>query len=292
MATPVVIFDVLGTLFPLSPVGEFLHSLLTRELTHLNASPSLISSLPSPATLTVLLYAETVKEAACLSYAQFYTPFAKLIPPLIQRIINRHLYHHTPHHHTFTLSPADQSLLSSTLNSLPPRPTASGALTTLSQYATLIALSNGSLSSTTSLLSNAALLPLFAPSSILSADTAQACKPDANVYSVVEPHVGRGVPVFFVSQHSFDVHGVLRFNALREGKVQEGKGVGEEEGRAWVTVWVSEEEREWLDVGEGVGGAKGQPAIIAKDLTDAAEKIGQHVAKLRAESKEAQAPAQ
>ena len=288
-----VIFDVLGTLFSLTPVGEFVHSLLTRELTHLNASPTLISSLPSPPTLTFLLYAEVIKEAVSLSYAQFYTPIAQLFPPIIQRIINRHLYHHTPHHHTFTLSPSDQSNLSSTLTSLPPRPTASAALTTLSQYATLIALSNGSLSSTTSLLSHASLLPLFSSSALLSADTAKATKPDANVYAQVTPHVKGDTPVYFVSQHSFDAHGVLRWNALREGggKGQKGVGEGEEEGRAWVTVWVSEEEREWLDVGEGVGGAKGQPDIIAKDLTDAAEKIGQHVAQLRAETKEAKGEA-
>ena len=287
MSTPVVIFDVLGTLFPLTPVGSFVRSLLVRELTRLNASPTVIESLPSIATLTSLLYAETIKDAACLSYAQFYCPIGDLIPKLVQRLINRHLVQHTPHHQQVSLSAADKATLSSTLTSLPPRPSASATLSTLAQYATLIALSNGSTASTTSLLSHASLLPFFSPTGILSADLVRATKPDAAVYSLVTPHVKSDTPVFFVSQHSFDVHGVLRYNALREGK-KEGEKSGSlgEEGGAWLTVWIAEDEREWLDVGEGIGGAKGQPAFTAKDLSEVADIIGRHVAEQKAETTE------
>ena len=275
--TPVVVFDVLGTVFPLTPVGDLIHSLLTRELTRLEASPTTLTSLPSPQTLTTLLYAELIKEAVCLSYAQFYTPLPTLTPLIVQRLVTRYLHQHTPHSHAFTLTTLDHAHLTSTLSTLPPHPLAPPLIDHLSRFATLLALSNGSTASTTALLTSAHLLPHFRTPP-LSADTARCTKPDANVYALVTPGLGRGVGVYFVSAHAFDVHGVLRWNAVRKG-VGEGKvGGGGEEGEEWVTVWVSDVEREWLDVGDGEGGARGRPHLIAKNLTEAGELIGQHYA--------------
>ena len=276
MTTPVVVFDVLGTLFPMTPVGEFVRSILSRELTRLAAAPAVLSSLPSAAVLSDLVYAELLKEAVCLSYAQYFTPLSSLLPAIVTRVVNKYTYKHTAHHHQLSLSAADSEQLKSTASSLPPRAAAKDCLSTLAQYATLIALSNGSTASTQSLLSSASFSSLF--QSVHSAETAGAFKPDSNVYALVLPEAGSAL-LFFVSVHGWDIRGALRFNELLKGQQRGGRS------RGFVTVWVSEEERQWMDeVGEGRGGASARPDIVAASLTEAAQLIGQYFAREQAKA--------
>jgi HAD superfamily hydrolase (TIGR01493 family) len=276
MSTPVVVFDILGTLFPMTPVGEFVRDLLSRELTRLAAAPALLSSLPSAAVLSELVYAELLKEAVCLSYSQYFTPLSSLLPAIVTRVVSKYMVKHTANHHQLSLSAADREQLKSTASSLPPRAGAKDCLSTLAQYAAIIALSNGSAASTQSLLSSASFTSLF--QSVHSAETAAAFKPDSNVYTLVLPEAGNAL-LFFVSVHGWDIRGAMRFNELLQGQQRGGRC------RGFITVWVSEEEREWMDeVGEGKGGASSRPDIVAASLTDAAQLIGQYVAREEAKT--------
>ena len=273
---PVVVCDVLGTLFPLTPIGSFLQSLVSHRLT--SATPPLNSAiLPSPILLAELLYAELLKDSVSLSLAHHYTPIGQLLPRQIERVVSKFLYKHygggtgvtgSPFDQPYRLSDTDTTQLKAVIATLPPRQHAREFVRRLSSGGcTLVALSNGSVGTTKSLLEHAGLDKSFA--AILSAEQCKAAKPDTRVYELVESSgygggSGGGGEMLFVSVHTWDCVGVLNYNRVQQAAAADGKG-----RQTYTVCYVSEEERRWLlEDGD-------RPAITASDLHDAASQIEQ-----------------
>ena len=223
---PVIVCDILGTLFPLTPVGPFIHSLLSHQLTS-TTPPHSTLILPSPILLADLLYAELLRDSASLSLANHYTPVGQLLPRLVERVVSKFLYKHcgggagaasSVFDQPYRLSEADTKQLQAVIAALPPRQHAREFVQRLSSGGcTLVALSNGSVSTTKSLLEHAGLDKSFA--AILSAEQAKAAKPDPRVYELVEASGygggDSGDGLVFVSVHSWDCIGVLVVCELR-----------------------------------------------------------------------------
>ena len=271
----VVVCDILGTLFPLTPVGAFIHSLLSAQLLS-TTPPHATTLLPSPILLAELLYAELLKHAASLSLAGRFTPVAQLLPAVVERVASTFLYKHCgggadaagiaasgAFDQPYRLSEADRQRLKQVVATLPPRQHATEFVQRLiAAGCSLVALSNGGVSTTAALLQHAGVEASF--SAVLSAEAVAASKPDPRVYALVEAggHFGGGGMVF-VSVHAWDCAGVLSYNRLQQQKASEGGKAG----RTYTVCYVSEEERRWLlDEGD-------RPAIEAIDLRDAAVQI-------------------
>lgn len=277
---PVVVCDILGTLFPLTPIGPFIHSLISHQLTS-TSPPHTTLRLPSPILLADLLYAELLKHSTSLTLANHYTPIPTLLPRLVQRVVCTFLYKHygsaagltgSPFDRPFLLTTADTQRLQAVMAALPPRRHAVEFVRRLSTAGcTLVALSNGSVSGTKRLLQHAGLDTAFA--AVLSAEQVGRSKPDARVYELVEQSGyggSSGGELVFVSVHAWDCVGVLAYNRLQQQQAATAVAAASEKVRQTYTVcYVSEEERQWLlEDGD-------RPAIIASDLDDAASQIVQ-----------------
>ena len=271
---PVIVFDILGTLFPLSPVGPFIQSLISHQLTSTSPHTHTSLVLPPPLLLADLLYAELLKHSAALSLAGRFTPIATLLPRLVERVVSTFLYKHCGggagasggFEQPYRLSEADKQQLQAVIATMPPRQHAQELVRRLSAAGcTLVALSNGGVSTTTKLLQHADMDKAFA--AILSAEQVKAAKPDPRVYELVETsgYGSSGEEMVFVSVHSWDCVGVLEYNRLqRAAAAARGKAQ-----QTYTVCYVSEEEREWLlDDGD-------RPPIIASNLQDAAVRIEQ-----------------
>jgi len=278
---PVIVCDILGTLFPLTPIGPFIQSLISHQLTS-TTPPHSTLILPSPILLADLLYAELLKDSASLTLANTYTPIATLLPRLVERVVSKFLYRHVGggaggsgggggFDVAYRLSEADTTQLQSVVATLPPRQHAREFVRRLSSGGcTLVALSNGGVGTTKNLLQHAGLEHSFA--AVLSAEQVKRSKPDSRVYELVEDggyggsnSSGSGGLVF-VSVHMWDCMGVLAYNRVQQEAAASGVG---KVRQTYTVCYVSEEERRWLlEDGD-------RPAIVASDLNDAATRIEQ-----------------
>jgi len=267
---PVIVCDVLGTLFPLTPIGPFIQSLISHQLTS-TTPPHTTTILPSPILLAELLYAELLKESASLTLAHRYTSIATLLPRLIERIVSRFLYKHcgsgaggTGFDQPYALSESDTRQMKAVISTLPPRQHVREFVRRLTDGGcTLIALSNGGVTTTNNLLQHAGLDKSF--TAVLSAEQVKVAKPDNRAYELVESsgYGSSGGELVFVSVHSWDCAGVLAYN-----RVQQSASSGKSR-QTFTVCYVSEEERRWLlEDGD-------RPAIIASTLHDAATQIEQ-----------------
>ena len=276
-ARPIVVCDILGTLFPLTPIGPFIQSLISHQLTS-TTPPHSATVLPSPILLADLLYAELLKDSASLTLAHHYTPIATLLPRLVERVVSKFLHKHcgggagvsggSGFDAAYRLSEAETKQLQAIVATLPPRQHARDFIRRVSAAGcTLVALSNGSVSTTNNLLQHAGFDKAFA--AVLSAEQVKAAKPDVRVYELVEAGGYSGSSdggMVFVSVHSWDCIGVLAYNRVQQQTASTGSGKAHQ---TYTVCYVSEEERRWLlEDGD-------RPAIVASDLQHAATQIEQ-----------------
>lgn len=190
-----------------------------------------LDEIGAPAVALDLWFAQTLRDAFALSHSGGYRPLEEMLRSELPRTL-RSL--------RVKAGKPQQDAVMKAFAELDPAPGAGQACAALTSAGwRLLALTNGSVASTTALLTRAGLLGSF--DSLLSCDQVRKTKPHPEVYAMAKKRA-RG-DLWLVAAHSWDVAGASRAG-LR-------------------TAWIATVEPEYL-------GTLPVPEVSAADLADAA----------------------
>lgn len=176
----VVAFDIIGTVFDMEPLRPGLEG------------------LGLPETALELLYAASLRDAMALACASRFAPFATVMKGALSQILAEK-----------GLSASDDEMdeVLSLMRSLPPHPDAQEAFQILREAGIrVLALSNGAVASTRSLLEKAGMIGLV--EAVLSVEAVKLAKPRSEVYLyAVEASQVKPGEMMLVAAHPWDING-------------------------------------------------------------------------------------
>lgn len=182
MSNPIkaVAFDVIGTTFSLKPMRGRL------------------AALGLPSSALELWFATALRDAFALAASGSFQPFAAILEAALDQVlVQKHV----------SATPAQVKQVPEGVRSLPPHAEARQAIETVkSAGCVVVALTNGSITGTRSLLDGAGLAPLF--DLLISVDDVSVLKPRKEVYRHAAERAGIAEhELGLISTHAWDLHG-------------------------------------------------------------------------------------